>query len=90
MYPDDSHIHTVSAVSKKISRKCPTKCVPVTTRFTHNTGCRRVGGGTAAANAKAATAAAIHAAAVESGQKMLAQVAQTHVNEVVAAGALKK
>jgi homeobox protein cut-like len=41
-------------------------------RFTHNTGCRRVGGGTAAANAKAAAAAALHAPTVESGQKMLA------------------
>ena len=43
------------------------------TRFTHNTGCRRVGGGTAAANAQAAAAAALHAASVESGQKILAQ-----------------
>ena len=40
-------------------------------RFTHSTGCRRLGGGTAGANAQAAAAAALHAGSVESSQKML-------------------
>jgi len=45
-------------------------------RFTHNTGCRRVGGGTAAANAKVAAATALHAATAETGQKLLADQSQ--------------